>query len=98
MAVRAPATGHVYIQANGFAGSDRQSSVYSSNSSWPESQGDVDVGNGDIRPKPRYPHVKDLQAKADATHGFVGIHTPVCVRLLILAVRAGLEGLAVTAF
>lgn len=95
MAIRAPPTGHVYTQANGFDRSDRQSSVYSDNSSRAGSQRDVDLGNGDLRPRPRYPHVKDLQAKADAAHDFVGIHTPVSVRRLVLVVWTDKRDLAV---
>ena len=37
------------------------------------------MSNGGSRPKPRYPHIKDLQAKADAAQDSVGFHTPVCV-------------------
>ena len=83
MALRAPPNGHVYTQANGFGLPNRQSSVYSDNSSWGGSQGSSDMHNGDLRPQPRYPHVKDLQAKADAAQEFTNIHTPVCARPLI---------------
>ncbi len=85
MAVRAPPNGHAYTHSTSFGLSDRQTSVYPGTASWAGSQGGIDMGNGDLRPEPRYRHIKDLQAKADAAHDFVGIHTPVCVRRLILA-------------
>ncbi|KAL6714447.1 ubiquitin-specific protease doa4 [Lecanora helva] len=52
-------------RTNGYASTKRQSALYTNNPSWNDSRSDLSLPNGDTPSQPRYPHIKDLQAKAE---------------------------------
>ena len=80
MTVREPTNGHVVPRVNGCS-SNRQSAAYLSTPSWEDGQsgeGRSSGAGGDRPPTARYPHVKDLQEKAEQAVRNINPHIPVC--------------------
>lgn len=73
---RPPTNGRGLPQANGYARSNSSDVNNSSRASWAGSQGSTGSSDGDRPTRPRYPHIKDLLAKAQ-TGTNVNIHMPV---------------------
>lgn len=72
-----PTNGHVIPQINGYARSSGSDTMNSNRVSWTGSQGSTGGSSDGDRPiRPRYPHIKDLLAKAQAETS-VNIHMPV---------------------
>jgi hypothetical protein len=80
MTVGEPTNGHVYPRLNGYT-SNRQSAVYLSTPNWEDGQhgeGRFSEARGDGPPTARYPHIKDLQEKAEQAVKNIDPYIPVC--------------------
>ena len=60
-----PGNGKAFPQVNGYSSSNRHSAVYLNNPGWNGSQTNLSPSNREGSVRARYPHIKDLQAKAD---------------------------------
>lgn len=84
---RPPTNGRALPQVNGYARSSGSDTIHSSRASWVGSQGSTGSSDGDRSTRPRYPHIKDLLAKAQAETN-VTIYMPVGLAgLLVLYLR-----------
>lgn len=72
MTVTTQTIGATNSQKNGFV------NVHPDRLSWPGGQGSIGNVNGIRKMEPRYPHIKDLQAKANAVIRELPIFIPVC--------------------
>ena len=76
----------VHLQTNGAADPQKNGSVslskylpaYSDKISGPGGYGIISNANGVPTMEPRYPHIKDLQAKADQVIKELSVFIPVC--------------------
>lgn len=75
MTVGEPTNGHVVPRVNGYS-SNRQSAVYLSTPSWEDGRSSGAGGDGPLTA--RYPHIKDLQEKAEQAVRNIDPHIPVC--------------------
>ena len=79
-ALPGPSNGPVFPRINGYARSNGSSS---NRASWSGSQGSIGSNDGDVGPSPRYPHIKDLQARARAqADASASTHSSVRSRIL----------------
>ena len=93
MTVREPTNGHVVLRVNGCS-SNRQSAVYLSTPSLEDGQsgeGRSSGAEGDGLPTARYPHIKDLQDKAEQAVRNINPHIPVCTMYPIAADIMGMQ-------
>lgn len=67
MTVKEPPSARVFPQFNAPLPSNRQSAVYPSSPSWADSQRTKSTMNVTSAVKARFPHIKDLQGKANAS-------------------------------
>lgn len=80
MTVNPQDNGATNPQKNHSINLDKSTTVYSNRQSWPDGQGPIGNVNGVPKMVPHYPHIKDLQAKANATVRELPAFTPVCYR------------------
>lgn len=78
MTLKDPANGRVYPQFNALVPSNRQSAVYPSSPSWTDSQRTKSTMNVIGPSNARFPHIKDLQGKANASVRNIDPRMPVC--------------------
>ena len=79
MTVREPPNGHALPRVNGYI-SNRQSAVYLSTPSWEDGQAPergLYGASGDRSLAARYPHIRDLQEKAEQAVRTIDPHIPV---------------------
>lgn len=67
MTIKDPPNGRVFPQFNAYVPSNRQSAVYPSSPSWADSQRTNSTMNVTGPMNARFPHIKDLQGKANAS-------------------------------
>ena len=65
-------------QTNGLTNGDGRHLAYSNVQNLPPGGANIGDGNGEHSLKPRFPHIKDLQATANAVIGELSGFTPVC--------------------
>ena len=78
MTVNPQRNGAIDPQRIGFANLDKHTTVNLEGLSLPDGQGSNANGNEVPKTVPRYPHIKDLQAKANATVRELSAFIPVC--------------------
>lgn len=77
MTIRDPPNGRVFPQFNAYVPSNRQSAVYPSSPSWVDSQRTNSTMNVAGPSNARFPHIKDLQGKANASVRNIDSRLPV---------------------
>lgn len=77
MTVKDPPNGRVVPQFNAYVPSNRQSAVYPSSPSWADSQRTNSSVNVSAPLNARFPHIKDLQGKANASVRNIDPHMPI---------------------
>lgn len=78
MTLNTPPKRGVNPQTNGLTNGDGRHSAYFNVQNLSAGGANINDGNGEPLLKPRYPHIKDLQATANAAIGELSAFTPVC--------------------
>lgn len=78
MTLEPPPNGGINPRISGSPNIDDHRSSYSNVQDWPPRHADAYDRDGGPLPKPRYPHIKDLQARADTTIKELSAYIPVC--------------------
>lgn len=77
MTLHSPPTGGV--NRRGSTNFDGHHVEYYNTQNWSTNQANTHNSNGGLPPKPRYPHIKDLQARADTAIRELSGFMPVCL-------------------
>lgn len=83
MTLNAPPNRGIDPQTDRSKNIDNHHSAYSNIQNWSPSDANTDDRDGGPLPKPRYPHIKDLQARADAAIRELSAFMPVCIGMPI---------------